>query len=108
MIWIADSGRPCDLAVIDLARVGLLHHAAAAQAADRHEDQHHVLRRDRHRVLEHVVEQLAPLAQPQIVAQELHELAVARIADRLVVEVLDLAGSVSHSVPSPPEVLNAS
>ena len=80
-----------DLLRIDLLGIALLRQAAVAHAGDDDEDQHHVLVRDRHRRLEHVLEQVAALLQPQVVQQHLHDVAVAGIAHGLVVEVLDLA-----------------
>ena len=77
---------------IDLVGVGLLHQLPAAHAAHRRENDHHVLQRYRHGVLENVLEQFAPVAQPQIIQQRLHDGGMAGIANGAVIEVAHLAG----------------
>ena len=84
-------GAALHLAAVDLVGIGLLHQLAVDAAADGDEDDHHVLQRRRHGVLQDVLEHVAAVAQPQVVEQRLHDRRVAGIADGAVVEVADLA-----------------
>ena len=65
--------------------------AAFALARDGHEHDDHVLHGRRHSVLEDVLQDLAAMAQPEVVQEHAHERAMARIADGLVVEAAHLA-----------------
>src|ERR1700722_15120150 len=97
---------------VDLVGVGFLNELAGASAAHRHEDDDDVLEGHRDRVLENVLEQLAAVAQAQIVEQRLHDGRMAGIADGAVIEVpyparqslaygTEATGSVEGLVESP-------
>src|SRR5687768_17002253 len=81
-----------ELAVINLTRVGELHEPPVLPAHDGAEDQHDVLRRHRHRVLQDVLEDVAPRVEAQLVHEKRDQVAVAAVADRLVVQRANFAG----------------
>src|SRR5882757_8931630 len=91
-----DLNRAADTAAqgggIDLVRIRLLNELTAAQTADRHEDDDDVLQRDGYRVLQNILQQIASIAQAQIIQQRLHDRGVAGVANGAVVEIADLAG----------------
>ena len=70
----------------------LLLEAPAAPAAGRCEDDHDVLAAVRYGLLQHLAQQIAVLDQAQVVQQKPHGVAVAGVANGLVIEVADFAG----------------
>ncbi len=80
-----------DLLMINLAGVAHLHKQVLPPAGDGAERNDHILKRHRHGAFQNLFEQLATLAQPQLVDQQLHQIAMARVANGLVVQFADLA-----------------
>src|SRR5262249_13257553 len=78
-------------AAVDLPNEVLLDEPPAAPAGDGDEDEHDVLRRRGDGRLEHVLEEVAALAEAEVVEQDPHDLAGPGIADGLVVERVDAA-----------------
>ena len=59
-------------------------------------------------MLENVLQDLGPLAQTQVVGQRFHDVTMAGVADRPIVQRTDLATERLTERASPPDVLNAS
>src|SRR3990172_6950946 len=75
------------LAVIDLARIAKLSKETSLPAGNGTEDQGHVLRRDGDSPFKDLLEHGALVSQAQLVEEEGHQLAMATVTHRLVVQV---------------------
>src|SRR5204863_5016171 len=80
-----------DLLVIDLARVGHLHELTVAPANHRARSDDEILKGHRHGSFQDVLEDVAMLAQAQLVDEQPHGSAVTDVADGLVVELAHAA-----------------
>src|SRR5207249_10383111 len=76
---------------VDLLGEGFLRQTPVVHAADGDEYEHDILMRHRHRSLEDVLQELPALSETKVADQHLYQVTVARITDRLVVQVLDAA-----------------
>src|SRR5262249_31498639 len=86
---------------IDLADIALLAQLALLEPGHGRIHDDHVLQRLRHGILEDALERSAVLIEFQIVHEQPHLLAVARIADGLVVHALALRPAVLCQRPEP-------
>ena len=84
-------GPAADGLAVDLPRVAPLHEPAFLPARDGAEDHHHVLEGDGNGVSRISLSISRRSAQPQVVDQEGHQVAVARVADGAVVQLADAA-----------------
>ena len=83
---------PAQRCTVEPGAVRDLFQPTAAQARGRGGHHHHVVPAVGHSTIQHLAQQIAPLEQSQPVQQQVHGVAVARVANGLVVQVAHAAG----------------